>query len=83
MSDWIKWDGGECPVPPDTLVDIRIRDGYEAIGEDVAKGWNWKHHMLRNDIVAYRVHHPNEGAELFRLRAEVRRVLDGKKGGGK
>ena len=25
---WIKWYGGECPVPPDTLVDIKLRSGF-------------------------------------------------------
>ena len=25
---WIKWHGGECPVPPDTLVDIKLRSGF-------------------------------------------------------
>ena len=27
MSEWIKWEGGECPVPVDTLVDVELRDG--------------------------------------------------------
>ena len=22
---WIKWNGGECPVPPDTLVKVKFR----------------------------------------------------------
>ncbi len=24
-NDWISWSGGECPVPPDTLVDVMLR----------------------------------------------------------
>ena len=24
---WIKWDGCECPVPPKTLVKIKLRAG--------------------------------------------------------
>lgn len=26
-SDWIEWNGGECPVPKDALVDVRFRGG--------------------------------------------------------
>ena len=24
---WIKWHGGECPVPPDTMVEMKFRRG--------------------------------------------------------
>ena len=24
---WIKWDGGERPVPPETMVKIKLRSG--------------------------------------------------------
>ena len=24
---WVKWEGGECPVPKDALVQIMTRDG--------------------------------------------------------
>lgn len=27
MSEWIKWNGGECPVPAGTIVDVEHRDG--------------------------------------------------------
>lgn len=26
---WIKWDGGECPVAPNTRVQVRCRNGWE------------------------------------------------------
>ena len=24
-NDWIIWNGGECPVPPDTIVQAQFR----------------------------------------------------------
>ena len=32
QSDWIEWTGGECPVDPYALVDVRRSDGSEWIG---------------------------------------------------
>jgi len=29
MSDWIKWNGGLCPVTGDKLVDVKLRDGSQ------------------------------------------------------
>lgn len=26
-GDWIEWGGGECPVPPTALVDVRWNNG--------------------------------------------------------
>lgn len=56
---WIQWNGGECPVPARTRVDIRFRRGdYESnrIAEALEWGrgkfgWWW-------DIVAYRIVNP-------------------------
>lgn len=39
---WIKWDGGECPVPPDTLVDIKLRSGFVR-GLRPAGKYIWNH----------------------------------------
>jgi len=32
---WIEWSGGECPVPPKTIVETRHRSGDECL---LAKG---------------------------------------------
>ena len=37
---WIKHDGGPCPVPPDTLVDIKFRAGH-GVGCVRPALWNW------------------------------------------
>lgn len=67
MSDgWIKWDGGECPVEPDTLVAVILRGGT-VCGDKfplTALHWDdcdsdepssWLHAGAADDIVAYKV----------------------------
>ena len=50
---WIKWDGGECPVPPDASVEVNFRCG---IIKQVApaKNYRWSHDGDGLDIVSYR-----------------------------
>lgn len=58
LNPWIRWDGGDCPVPFKTHVDVLFRCGKEMYGETAA-GWYWKHDDEYNhnyDIVAYRLH---------------------------
>ena len=57
-GDWIPWTGGECPVPSETRVQVRLRDdvSYTEPADDLA----WYHdgpNSLQgsSDIVAYRV----------------------------
>lgn len=56
---WIAWDGGPCPVPDDTLVDVRF-----PICEDFPTGeesgrpascWNWAHEEGVVPIITYRL----------------------------
>ena len=50
---WIEWHGGECPVPPDTIVEVKFRSG--AIGlEHRAGGYRWGQADHSSDIVEYR-----------------------------
>jgi hypothetical protein len=62
-NEWIEWAGGECPVPADTRVCVRFRDG-ETQGPVMACAYadpelsNWAHvdsDPLADDIIAYRV----------------------------
>ena len=48
---WIKWNGGECPVPPDTVVTVQMRSG-KVLGPDRASAYMWNH---IGDIVEYRI----------------------------
>ena len=50
---WIKWDGGECPVDPETIVEVRFRCG-ETDEDGEASYWRWYHGKGDYDIVAYR-----------------------------
>jgi hypothetical protein len=50
---WIKWEGGECPVPANTCVRYRMRSGFERLGE--AGDLSWDNDGDSVDIVAYKV----------------------------
>lgn len=56
--DWIKWEGGECPVPEGTLVDVQHRDGEKFCGVPARTSYaeDWKDDNSPYDIVAYRPH---------------------------
>ena len=49
---WIKWNGGKCPVPPDTLVEVKLRSG-RALGPNRASTYMWNHISVPDDIVEY------------------------------
>jgi hypothetical protein len=56
MSEWIEWKGGECPVPPETIVDVKDRDGT------IWEAWPAGNHYWWHDTdfpmeepVAYRI----------------------------
>lgn len=52
---WIEWNGGECPVDGDSVIDVKLSDGDEFFGVDA--DWDW-HQGSGCDIVAYRLHKP-------------------------
>ena len=55
---WIPWNGGRCPVPGDTLVEVKLR---EEVSEEWMKDraicfeWRYDDEFPESDIVAYRV----------------------------
>jgi hypothetical protein len=53
---WIEWHGGECPVPPDTLVEWKERGGFSHRSTRALYLY-WPHHghPLKSDVVAYRI----------------------------
>lgn len=59
---WIEWNGGECPVGEDVVVEIKTRDGE--IQLDQAYGWNWSHEegspVKDRQIIAYRINKPEQ-----------------------
>jgi len=53
QNDWIKWEGGECPVDKDLMVEFEFADGD--LGVDYAFELSWAHKWDDGNIVAYRV----------------------------
>ena len=50
---WIKWHGGECPVPLNTVVEVKFRYGALRRGERAMR-YFWSHDGGDDDIVEYR-----------------------------
>lgn len=50
---WIEFTGGDCPVAPTTLVEVRFR--YYGQMTDVAGEFDWFHIGGRHDITEYRI----------------------------
>ena len=61
MSEWIEWSGGECPVPPHTMVEVRYQDG--STDHWLSHTVNWDQEGTSADIVAYRVVEQKTAAE--------------------
>ena len=53
MSEWIKWEGGERPVFPDTWVEVHLENSDDRTGP--ARSFSWYRSTWGNDIVRYRV----------------------------
>lgn len=57
-NGWIQWDGGDCPVPDETLVNLKVREESKKTYRDYACNasfLSWKHSNSAHDVVAYRV----------------------------
>jgi hypothetical protein len=58
---WIEWNGGECPVGDDSIVDVMFCNGRVGIGLSPlpaggAEMEGWRLINGRSDIIAYRLH---------------------------
>ena len=51
---WIEWHGGDWPVPPDTMVEVKLRS-EKVLGPDRASAYMWNHIDRAGDIVEYRI----------------------------
>ena len=58
-NDWIIWNGGDCPVSPDTKVQPQFRyqsRPYAEENRETPAGYlTWEHTHRDCDIIAYRV----------------------------
>lgn len=59
---WIEWGGGECPVARDQTVDVMFRY-QETTATGRAGCWRWDRNGTDSDIIAYRLHQPQEAEQ--------------------
>jgi len=66
VGKWYNWNGGPCPVEPDTKVHIQTRDGYQDTDGEAASGFGptevgradwWAYQNCRTDdhIVRFKI----------------------------
>lgn len=60
---WIDWPGGECPVPRDTLVEVKFPDGITSYDAQPAGSYRWTLRNCVTDIAAHRLHKPQEAEQ--------------------
>ena len=56
-TEWVSWSGGKCPLPADTIVEVKFYDRQTESGSK-ASAYVWRHGALgvrELDIIAYRV----------------------------
>lgn len=57
---WIEWGGGKHPpVSANTVVDVKIEKGYVQSGYPAGE-YSWEHVWRGSNIIAYRLHKPQE-----------------------
>ena len=60
---WIEWKGGECPVGEGDRIDVKFSDGDELF--DVSSDWGWDVDAGGCNIIAYRLHKPEQANPEF------------------
>lgn len=80
MTEWIKWDGGKCPIPPHRCYSFRRRNGEELLNDWHPEDFNWGRYDVDTptDIVAYRI----EDDGKFKPPATVQEMIAWRKGRG-
>lgn len=56
---WIEWNGGDCPVDSDAIVEVRYwnqNQNQYRYNNDRAGDFEWSHTGSYGDIIAYRLH---------------------------
>ena len=58
---WMLWQGGECPVDSDAIVEVKYRkpNPYQ-LNNERAGDFAWAHDGIDDDIIAYRLQQPHE-----------------------
>lgn len=61
-NEWIEWAGGDCPVNGDAEVEFRLRGAKPTVSVKKAENLRWNHINSPTDIVAYRLHVPQQAS---------------------
>lgn len=60
---WIEWGGGKHPpVSTNTIVDVKLEKGYVQSGYPAGE-YSWEHIWQGSNIIAYRLHQPQEAVQ--------------------
>lgn len=60
---WINWGGGKHPpVSTKTVVDVKFKDGQVQSGYPAGE-YSWEHAWQSSNIIAYRLHQPQEAEQ--------------------
>lgn len=60
---WIDWGGGKHPpVSTNTVVDVKLEKGYVQSGYPAGE-YSWEHVWQGSNIIAYRLHQPQEAEQ--------------------
>lgn len=61
---WIEWGGGKHPpVSTNTVVDVKLEKGYVQSGYPAGE-YSWEHVWQGSNIIAYRLHQPQEAVQV-------------------
>lgn len=73
---WIEWDGGECPVNGDTVVEVKYRNPFPGhINNRQGCYFSWSHEGDDGDIIAYRLHQPQEAEQAEADEADLNECI--------
>lgn len=61
VDGWIDWPGGECPIDSAAFVEYKMRNGQ--VDTEDAHLLRWDHLGFLGDIIAYRLHQPQEAEQ--------------------
>lgn len=53
-DEWIEWNGGECPLPNGTVVNLKLRSGG-VLNNQKCEEWGWGAGGCYDCLVAYKV----------------------------
>ena len=66
---WIEWGGGKCPLHNGAIVDVKLRNGRAEYAQKAlsTEGYAsypfWRNDGAGGDIIAYRLHQPQEAEQ--------------------